>query len=193
MNYSNIIKIYLLYILIVLGGVNYTYGQTAIPDKYLSAEDKEKLGKIEKANKKVRQLSREAESIYSKIKDLKEKNLNDESERIKELRNQALKKDIEGFEKKKEANRLLYNIYQRHFKSFDEKTGNNLIDTIIEAQLQHEKASEFFYIFVILTVGKKVPQIYTHRIYFSKIPLDFINLLSNITILTLFPLASRTI
>ena len=144
MNCSNLPTIYILLFLIMQGWVSCLHGQTVIPDKHLIPEDNEKIETIENINQEARDIFLEAEAIYTRMEDLKEEeNLNDESEKIQDLRKKALQKDIEGYEKKKEANRMLYKIYKKHLEKLEEPV-NKAID-ITEARLKYEKAREFFY------------------------------------------------
>ena len=148
MNYRKLSSTFLLYILSFLFWLNVVHGQGVIPKRYLSGQDKEKMEQADQINQEASALFSEAEAFYSDLEKIK-KGGNPSNKRIRRLREWALKKDIEGFEKKKRANQLIYKIYKKHYNTF-ETTESNETTGVLLAHLKYEQAGRFFYRAAIL-------------------------------------------
>lgn len=94
---------------------------------------------------KAEDLEEEAKNLYDEIASLKaEEELSNTSPKIEKRRKQALTKDIEALENQKKANRLRYEMYERHLSGLFSDTSSGDMRQI-KAKLLKEDASEFFY------------------------------------------------
>ncbi|MGM0497928.1 MAG: hypothetical protein ACQESJ_08425, partial [Bacteroidota bacterium] len=144
MIFKRILYYNLLTVFLILG-VSSIYAQNPIPTSSLTSEDREDLEELTNLMHKSEDFEEKAKEIYEKIDKLKkEEELTDESEKVKKLRKKAMKKDIQAFEKQKEAHKIRYDLYQRHVKKFKESSDTSEMDAI-EAKLLMEDADQFFY------------------------------------------------
>jgi hypothetical protein len=135
----------IIYIIIITAWTNEVHGQKVIPEKYITEADQEKFTQIEKIKEEARQLSGEAQEIYTRLKKMKKgEGAKRDRESVDKMREEALNKDIEAFEKKKEANRQLYRIYDRHLNGFQGDPENKNA-AALKASLFHENARKLFY------------------------------------------------
>jgi len=121
------------------------YAQNPVPKTSLTAQDRKDLERITKLMHQAEGFENQAKEVYDQIDELKkEKGLNDGADEVKNLRTTALKKDIQAFEKKKEAHRIKYKMYERHLKKFKKDSASGDMNTI-KAKLLIEDADQFFY------------------------------------------------
>jgi hypothetical protein len=119
--------------------------QNPVPKTSLTANDRKDLEKITKLLHKAEGFENQAEETYEQIDNLKkEKGLSDGADQVKQLRTTALKKDIQAFEKKKEAHRIKYQMYKRHLDKFKGDSASGDMNSI-KAKLLIEDADQFFY------------------------------------------------
>ena len=119
--------------------------QNPVPKTSLAANDRKDLEKITELMHKAEGFENQAAETYEQIDKLKkEKGLNDGSDQVRQLRNTAIKKDIQDFEKKKEAHRIKYQMYKRHLNKFKKDSVSGEMNTI-KAKLLIEDADQFFY------------------------------------------------
>jgi len=122
-----------------------SFSQTPIPKEELTKEDEKKLEEIVDLKLKADEYSNEAEEIYNEISQLKSnEGLTNQSSKVKNLREKALKKDIQAFEKLKERHNKTYQLYKKHLKKFAKDSTSSDMN-IIKAKLLQEDAREFFY------------------------------------------------
>lgn len=139
------VKIMFLFIPVIFICISFGLAQNPIPSDSLSQEDEKKLEEIAGLKLKADEYKEEAEEIYKEISQLKsEEGLTNQSEKIEKLRNKALKKDIQAFEKLKERNNQTYQLYKAHLEKFRKDSSSGSMKSI-KAKLLQEDAKEFFY------------------------------------------------
>jgi len=144
MSLKKILYYNLLTLLFVLG-ISAIEAQNPIPASSLTSEDRKDLEDLTNLMHQAEDFEVNAKEIYKEIEKLKEQeNLTDEAEKVKELRKNAIKEDIQAFEKRKEAHKIKYDLYQRHLKKFKKLVDTSQTETI-QAKLLIEDAEQFFY------------------------------------------------
>ena len=125
--------------------ISVTGAQNPIPASSLTSDDRKDLEELTNLMHKAEDFEVNAKEIYEKIDKLKEEeSLTDDSEKIKKLRKKAIKEDIQAFEKRKEAHKIRYDLYQRHLEKFRESGDTSEMEAI-KAKLLIEDADQFFY------------------------------------------------
>ncbi len=125
--------------------ISVTVAQNPIPASSLTSDDRKDLEELTNLMHKAEDFEASAKEIYEEIDKLKEEEgLTNDSEKIKKLRKKAIKEDIQAFDKRKEAHKIRYDLYQRHLEKFRESGDTSEMEAI-KAKLLIEDADQFFY------------------------------------------------
>lgn len=117
--------------------------QTPIPKSSLTEEETVKFGQIAKLKQEAEDFHKSAKSLYRDI-DSMPGDSDEEKQRMKALENHN-----KAFEKKKEANIIKYDIYEKHLKKLHQDSVSK-DERLLEARLLEEEAEEKFYRSAIL-------------------------------------------